>query len=113
MDLTVKRILNILTEEESRSSVVYLNEVEVPAGAIIKIDKKKVKVPWDSLIAFVDRVPQANWGHSCRYIILSIEDKQFLSIEAQFPPYLKSIPETLRLIWKGERVPDWALVIEK
>jgi hypothetical protein len=32
------------------------------------------------------------------------------SIESDWPPFLREVPKTLRLIWKGSAVPDSALV---
>jgi hypothetical protein len=98
-----------LTGEERTGAAVYLDEQELPAGSSVEIDGRKVPVPSRSAMAFVDREPRANWGHACRYLLIDLDTGAVRSLDAQFPPFLRGAPSTLRLIWKGETVPDWAL----
>jgi hypothetical protein len=108
-----ERALKELSETERRSGAVYLDEVELPPGSLLKIDHKEVPVRRASGVVFIDKQPQANWGHACRYLLIGLEDGTVESIEAQFPPFLRGIPKTLRLIWKGEAVPDWAVATQR
>jgi hypothetical protein len=99
----------VLTAEERRSGVLYLDQRELPAGSTLAVDNREVPVRQPSAVAFVDRVPQANWGHSSRYLLIDLGTGGIESIESQFPPFLRGVPETLRVIHKGETVPDWTV----
>jgi hypothetical protein len=108
-DRIVAIVLASLSSEESKVSVVYLDVQEFPAGTVIEIDGTEVRVPWLSRIAFVDLQPTANWGHACRYLFLNPETGDLQQMLARFPPFLRGVPQTLRVIWKGDDVPDWAV----
>jgi hypothetical protein len=107
-----ERALKELSETERRGAAVYLDEVEVAPGSTLKIDHNEVPVRRPSAVVFIDKQPQANWGHACRYLLIDLEDGTVESIEAQFPPFLRGVPKTLRLIWKGDTVPDWAIATQ-
>ena len=98
-----------LTAEERRNGVLYLDQRELPAGSTVTIDNREVPVRQPSAVAFVDRVPQANWGHSSRYLLIDLGNGGIDSIESQFPPFLRGVPATLRVVHKGEAVPDWTV----
>jgi hypothetical protein len=108
-----ERALKELSETERRGAAVYLDEVELAPGSTLKIDHNDVPVRRASAVVFVDKQPQANWGHPCRYFLVGLEDGTVESIEAQFPPFLRGVSKTLRLIWKGETVPDWAIATQR
>jgi hypothetical protein len=105
-----KLALEKLTDEERRDGVAYLDEREWPAGSTLQIDKRPHPVKNRTAVVFVDRAPRANWGHSCRYLLVDLDAHSVESIEAQFPPFLRAVPKTLKAIWKGPTVPDWAVV---
>ncbi len=105
----VQRALKELSESERRNGAVYLDERELASGSTLKIDGEEIPVRRRTAVVFVDRVPQANWGHDCRYLLVDLESGEVRSIAAQFPPFLRGVPPTLRLIRKGETVPDWAI----
>ncbi len=111
LDQITRAALTALTPEERKSSAVYLDEAEVKAGSTVEIDRKLVQVRFDTVVVFVDMEPQANWGHACRYLLVDRESGATESISASYPPFLTRAPKTLRLIWKGEDVPDWALAV--
>lgn len=117
MALTLEQIkaeaLAELTPEERKRSAVYLDEAIVNDGSRIEIDRKPVQVRFDALVVFVDREPQSNWGHSCRYLLIDRETGAKQSMEASYPPFLRGASQTLRLIWKGEDVPDWTLAVQQ
>jgi hypothetical protein len=104
-----QRALAALTASESQEGALYLDETEIGAGASVKIDGKDVAVHRRSAMAFVDRMPQSNWGHACRYMLIDLESGQVSSYDAQFPPFLRGVPKTLHLIHRGASVPDWAI----
>lgn len=107
-----ERALKELSETERRGAAVYLDEVEVAPGSTLKIDHNEVPLRRASAVVFIDKQPQANWGHACRYLLIDLRDGTVESIEAQFPPFLRGVPKTLRLIWKGDTVPDWAIATQ-
>jgi hypothetical protein len=101
-----ERATGTLTQSEKDSSIVYLDSKEMKAGASVEVDRKKIEVPWDAFMAFVDLEPQANWGHKCRYLLVNGCTGEVKSFEASFPPFLRGPSKTLRTIWKGHRVPE-------
>lgn len=111
LDQIKAEVLATLGPEERRNSAVYLDETEVKAGSTVEIDRKPIQVPSDSVVVFVDLQPQSNWGHPCRYLLVNRESGATERINASYPPFLKGASKTLRLIWKGENVPDWTLAV--
>jgi hypothetical protein len=109
-DNVAQRALNDLSAKERQDGVAYLDENEIKPGSSLKIDGTEIPVRNRSAMVFVDREPQANWGHSCRYMLIDLDSGNLSSYEAQLPPFLRSVPKTLRLIHKGPNVPDWAVV---
>ena len=105
----VQRALRELTPGEKRNAVVYADENIREAGSELEIDGRAVRLRSATLVVFVDREPQANWGHSSRYLLVDLADERAESIESQFPPFVRGVPPTLRVIAQGESVPDWAI----
>jgi hypothetical protein len=104
-----KKALALLTDEERKRGILYVDEQELPAGSTLTIDGREIPVRRRSAAAFVDRVPQANWGHPSRYLLIDLESGEAQSIESQFPPFLRATPPTLKVVHKGEAVPDWTV----
>ena len=116
MSLTIEqaaeKAVATLSAAEKASSVVYLDSQKIKAGESVQAGREPLVAPWDALMSFVDLQPTANWGHSCRYLLIHAHTGEVKSFDASFPPFLKSGPsKTLRVVWKGERVPDWALAV--
>ena len=106
----VDAALSTLSEGERRSSAVYLDIKELPAGDAVCIDRKTTTTaPVRGYLAFVDPSPTANWGHPCRYLFVESKTQRIREIPAQFPPFLGGASPTLRLIWKGPDVPEAVL----
>ena len=105
-----ERLLASLPAGERETSVVYLDERFLPPGAAVQIDGEETCVPWPAAVAFVDLEPEANWAHDCRYLLIHAETGEYESIAARFPPFLRGVPETLRVIWRGKAVPPWAVM---
>ncbi len=108
-----ERALEMLSPQERQSGAAYLDETEIPAGTVLALDTHKVISPGPCALVFVDQAPGVNWGHACRYLLVDRQTKEVQSIAAQFPPFLRSTPPTLRLIWKAENAPDWALAVRR
>ena len=105
-------VLANLSAEERKSSVVYLDERVLPTGAVVELDRKEICMPRPAVIAFVDLDPMANWAHDCRYLLVNPETGELQSIDAHLPPFLRGVSDTLRVIWKAEAVPRWALACD-
>lgn len=106
-------VLATLTVQERENSAVYLDSAEVKSGSTVQVDHKPITVPSDSFMAFVDPHPASNWGHPCRYLFVNTQTHAIQSVDASFPPFLKARSKTLRLIWKGSKVPDWAVAVSQ
>lgn len=105
-------VLASLSAEERESSVAYLDERVLPAGTVVKVDRKDISMPWPAVIAFVDLEPTANWAHDCRYLLVNAETGELQSVDARFPPFLRGASDTLRVIWRAEAIPRWALACD-
>jgi hypothetical protein len=105
-------VLANLSAEERESSVVYLDKRVLPAGTVVRVDGEEISLPWSAVIVFIDLQPEANWAHDCRYLLVNAETGELRSIEARFPPFLRGASDTLRVVWKGEAVPRWALACD-
>lgn len=95
--------------DDRAASVIYLDERILPAGAELEIDYKKTRLDSPAAVGFIDLQPEMNWGHECRYVLVDPESGTSRTIDAHFPPFLRGTPPTLRVLWKGEHVPDWAV----
>jgi hypothetical protein len=110
-DAIAKRALEQLAPDERDTSVVYLDERILPAGATVEIDGRAVPVRGPSVLAFVDLEPRLNWGHRSRYLLVDAESGDVESFDARMPPFLRGVPATLRVVWQGADVPDETLVV--
>lgn len=106
----VRRVVEALTAEERQSGAAYLDDTSFPEGATVDVGRRTVTASWPAWLAFVDREPQANWGHACRYLLIHRTTGDTQSIDAEWPPFLRGVPDTLHLVWQGPAVPDWAVV---
>ena len=102
-------LANQLTETELETAVVYALPGPITAGAVLELPKMTVRMPHDSLIAFVDREPLANWGHSCRYILVDARTGEVSSVESRFPPFAQREIVGWRVVYRAPGVPDSAL----
>src|SRR3989442_549592 len=96
-----KLVLDKLSNEERKSSVAYLDEQVLPPGTLIKVDNEKIRAPWPAVVAFIDLEPTANWAHKCRYLLVNVETGEIYSYNAQFPPFLRGVPDTMKVIKQG------------
>jgi hypothetical protein len=107
-------ILNAqLTSSERASGVVYAFIDPVPAGTKLQFPRITIEVPWEALLAFVDREPLANWGHSCRYVLVNPATGKVRSTEARFPPFRPEDLHLWRVVFQATGVPDSALAVPK
>jgi hypothetical protein len=103
--------LSTLTEQERQGAAVYIDTRELEREARVAIGRAEIEAPSRGYLVFVDPHPTANWGHPCRYLFVDGETGAVHRFDAQFPPYLRGISPTLRLIWKGLQVPPEVLLV--
>ncbi len=100
-----------LSEPELQTSVVYLDKRIYEAGDEVPFNRGTRVVDSSVVLAFVDLQPEANWSHPARYLFIEPDTGTIEQIEGNFfPPYRSPIPETFRLAWQGQAVPDWPLL---
>ena len=102
-----------LTQAEREKGVVYELEGAVSSGMTLDFPQCPIRVPWDAMLAFVDRQPLANWGHSCRYILINCQTGETASIEGRFPPFRRDDERRWRVGYQAPTVPDSALAVPK
>ena len=99
-----------LSQDEREESIVYIEQRVIPAGE---------ELPWAGItrsfdepvvIAFVDLEPALNWTHRGRYLVLGAEGGILQSIDVDRPPFLTQVSPNLRIIHRGNRAPEWAVV---
>lgn len=108
-DAVIEAATDLLAPAERDTAVLYLLQEVQPEDRALVLDGKVVRRPYDLVVFFVDLEPTANWGHPCRYVVMDTAGGRRESIDARSPPFLRSVPPSLRLIWKGAAVPDWAV----
>lgn len=99
-------LIGELGESERRGAVVYIAVEPVRAGQRVTAPGVAIDVPWDAVLAFVDREPMANWSHSARYVLLSRQTGEAASIEASLPPFGSAGGQRWRVARKPPSVPD-------
>lgn len=116
MQLSFDRSLAILnrhlTRDELNKGVVYAAAISIRAGEKLQFPRISIVVPEPAWLAFVDREPLANWGHSCRYVLIDRETGELRSTEARFPPFDVSKQLRWRVVYRAKGVPDSAIAIK-
>ncbi len=110
LDEIVQAIAQQLTPQERSGAVAYVRTDLIAAGTPLPQYPGLGTAPDDSYLAFIDRQPLANWGHSCRFVLLSAAGMQALSAEARFP-FPRAEAGTWRTAYRAEGVPDAALLV--
>jgi hypothetical protein len=104
-------VVSQLTSTEREHGVAYVLEELVSRGTTLEFPRSSIPVPWDARLAFVDREPLANWGHSCRYILIDRATGAVLSIEARFPPFRRDDERRWRVVFRATGLPDSAVAV--
>src|SRR5262245_53015149 len=108
VDDVKERVLRSLTEQERRTSVVYLDRrVHLP-GTEVTLGNATQTLAAATIVVFSDDEPGMNWSHRCRYRLFAADTGAEWQIEASFPPPRRE-SDSYQLIWKPTGVEDWAL----
>ncbi len=102
-------VLEQLTDEERKKSVVYL-DAELHAAGRSEIGGQQVAPTHSYVIGFVDQRPGANWMHPCRYLLIDPAARAVTSIVADRPPVFGVLPPTWRVVWRSLNLDDWRLL---
>ena len=102
-----------LTPQERRNGVAYVAGTPAKAQSTLYFPQATIPVPWDATVAFVDREPLANWGHSARYILVNRETGAVISVETRFPPFRSDDPLHWSVVYRAPSVPDAAIAVPK
>jgi hypothetical protein len=102
-----------LSPAELDHGVVYTLATPLAKGITLEFPQRTLRAPWDALLAFVDREPLANWGHSSRYILMDRDTGAVESVEARLPPFRREDPLSWRVFYQAPGVPDTALALPK
>ena len=95
-----------LTTAERAGAIVYALLDSLPSGTKLQFPHLDLDMPWDALLAFVDREPRANWGHSCRYLLINRDTGEVRSKEARFPPFRPDSLRSWRVVYQAPGTPD-------
>jgi hypothetical protein len=101
--------LGTLTKDELSRCAVYLKPCLLEKGSSITVSRQTIQITAPSVMVFVDLAPGVNWGHPCRYLLISPDGSILQNVEGQFPPNR----EDLRLVHRGTVVADWMLLINE
>jgi len=104
-----KALIAQLTEQERRGGVAYVAERQLPAGTKIQFPGTRIEVPTDTYLGFIDQEPNANWGHSARYVLISQESGEIHSLNARLPPFRSGGDLRWRVVYQAPSVPDTAV----
>jgi hypothetical protein len=98
-----------LTRSELDHAVAYAADEPLEAGTVLQLPHLVLSVPWEAVLAFVDREPLANWGHSSRYLLMRRGADEEMSVEARLPPFGSDVQLSWRVVYKAPGMPDTAL----
>jgi hypothetical protein len=88
--------LGELSFSQRETTNLHIDRRVIPAGETIGAKHLKVVTKQPSVLVWADDVPQANFGHDCRYLLYSAESGELAqTIHAQLPPFGTKPPETL------------------
>lgn len=104
-------VIRALSAEERRGAVVYARTQLLLAGEALAVPHQVARAPWPSWLFFIDREPSANWGHSCRYVLVGIDLQDVHSIEARFPPAEPMLASAWTVTYRASDVPNRSLLI--
>ena len=104
-----RQAIAALAPDDLRGANLYLDRRVIASGARVAVGRSEVTVDRNSALAFLDRAPQSNWGHPCRYLLIDLATGAANGFDATEPPFLRGASPELRAIARDPAVPDWTL----
>ncbi len=96
LDRIRARAFATLTERTAASTHLSVVQRIYPEGHVLRLVDRQIRVPATLVLVFVDEMPEANFGHPCRYEFHSPTDGRLIAVhEAMFPPEV-SDPDAVR-----------------
>lgn len=102
----IERLLVELTPREKATCVVHLNVAPIPALTRLEFPRLTIDVKRSAWVAFIDRKPFSDWGHSCRYLLIDDESGETRSYEAEFPPFRPGSPWKWQVVYQAPNPQD-------
>ena len=104
-----RQAIDALPPADLAGATLYLDRRAIAAGERVAVGRDAVTVDRASAMAFLDRAPEANWGHPCRYLLIDLATGMARAFDATQPPFLRGAAASLRAIAKDPALPDWTL----
>jgi len=106
--LTADEVITIITpflsESEFTHALVYWNTACLAPGDSVCIGNRDLAITEPGMWVFMDLMPEANWAHPCRYLLITLADRSVTPIEGHLPPFRGGIPDTVQLVLRyGKR----------
>jgi hypothetical protein len=102
----IELLLSQMTEKERKEGIAYVAEELLQTGSKIQFNQITLEISTDSYLGFIDREPQANWGHSARYVVVNQKSGKISSLETRLPPFERNSDISWHVIYKAPGVPD-------
>ena len=100
-DELVHIVLGALSLAERSHCVVMLDSRLWRRGEVIRLGARQLTLPADSFDAFVDLMPQANWGHPAAHVLIDADSGIYRREEVSFPPEEVDTPERFVEIFRS------------
>ena len=76
-----------LSDNEASSSIVRWDTEPRRAGEPIHLGRRRYEMPFDGYFVFIDLLPQANWSHPARVVLIDGEGRRAEAFDVEFPPF--------------------------
>src|SRR3954468_2356953 len=83
-------VRNHLNESEAASSIVRWDTAPKRAGEPLRFGRRHYEMPFDGHFVFVDLVPQADWAHRPRVLLIDSETERVDAFDVDFPPFMEA-----------------------
>ena len=88
-----------LNDREAETAIVRWDSEPRRAGEPLRLGPNRFDMPFDGHFVFVDLLPQANWGHPARVLLIDGEGDRVESFDVRFPPFPDAAyPPSFRIV---------------
>src|SRR6185312_7009522 len=95
------------TWEKLQTTNLYLDEHIYETREMIGPKRQNIFAERPSILVFADDKPLANYSHECRYLLYDAQSGDLhKEVQAQFPPFNKERPGTLKAFHEPVQVID-------
>lgn len=102
MSLSENDMLSIIRQhvEAARQAdcLIHWDTRPRTAGEPVVLGRKGQSMPFDGYFVFIDLLPQANWGHPARCLLIRLDGGEVQSHEVEFPPHVGDYPPSYRTL---------------